>query len=170
MSNGSPFIHKTTDLYKDGVGLICRVSKVKLPGLKIKEEEDSSGLDIPIGHDTGMERLKIEITTPGFEEEISKDAGVIGNDNNQFTIRSVYEDDFGNVKSVVANATGSIKEYAPGEQETNKKSEEKYVIYPTYYKLTVNSNVIHEIDIRNYKRIINGVDQLAKRRAALGRG
>ena len=37
-----------------------------------------------------------------------------------------------------------------------------------YYKLEIGGETIHEIDAENMKRVINGVDQLEKRRAALG--
>jgi P2 family phage contractile tail tube protein len=38
----------------------------------------------------------------------------------------------------------------------------------TYYKLQHGDRVIHEIDIENFVRIIDGVDLMAAQRAALG--
>lgn len=38
----------------------------------------------------------------------------------------------------------------------------------TYYKLEIDGRVIYEIDALGMKRVINGVDQLAAQRTALG--
>ncbi|EGH24729.1 major tail tube protein, partial [Pseudomonas amygdali pv. mori str. 301020] len=38
----------------------------------------------------------------------------------------------------------------------------------TYYKLEVDGRVVYEIDALGMKRVINGVDQLAAERSALG--
>ena len=37
-----------------------------------------------------------------------------------------------------------------------------------YFKFTHDGDVIHEIDVDNMKRIVNGVDQLEAQREALG--
>ena len=37
-----------------------------------------------------------------------------------------------------------------------------------YYKLEIDGETIHEIDVENMTRVINGTDQLAARRRALG--
>lgn len=37
-----------------------------------------------------------------------------------------------------------------------------------YYKLTIGDTVVYQIDIDNMIRIINGVDQLASIRSAIG--
>lgn len=38
----------------------------------------------------------------------------------------------------------------------------------TYYKLEVDGRLVYEIDALGMKRVIDGVDQLASQRAALG--
>jgi len=38
----------------------------------------------------------------------------------------------------------------------------------TYYKLEIDGRVMYEIDVVNMVQVINGVDQLAGDRAALG--
>ncbi|HFX0607365.1 TPA: phage major tail tube protein, partial [Pseudomonas aeruginosa] len=44
----------------------------------------------------------------------------------------------------------------------------KYSVGVTYYKLEVDGRVVFEIDPLAPLRVINGVDQLAETRAALG--
>ena len=49
-----------------------------------------------------------------------------------------------------------------------EKFEMKVTVSCKYYKLEMDGQVVHEIDIENMTRIIDGVDYLAEARAAIG--
>lgn len=55
-----------------------------------------------------------------------------------------------------------------GEATAGEDTEHSITSPLTYYKLTVNGEVIVEIDILNFIEIVNGVDLLAEQRRALG--
>ncbi|TDA49182.1 phage major tail tube protein, partial [Burkholderia pyrrocinia] len=59
-------------------------------------------------------------------------------------------------------------EYDPGSWKPGSTSELKYTAELTYYKAEIDGSVICEIDVLNMIRIIDGVDQLADVRKALG--
>ncbi|WP_033730345.1 phage major tail tube protein, partial [Pseudomonas putida] len=44
----------------------------------------------------------------------------------------------------------------------------KHAVSLTYYKLEVDGRTVYEIDALGMRRVIDGVDQLAEQRAALG--
>ena len=70
--------------------------------------------------------------------------------------------------AVVATLRGGLREVDPGEWKPGEKAEFKYAVSVTYYKLEIDGRVMFEIDPVNCVRVIDGVDQLAAERAALG--
>ena len=78
-----------------------------------------------------------------------------------------FESD-GTVRGVMANLTGTVREVDYGTWKPGDKATVKYKMSLLYYKLEVDGQIVHEIDILNYKRIVNGRDLLAGLRAALG--
>ncbi|MNJ22116.1 Phage tail tube protein FII [compost metagenome] len=55
-----------------------------------------------------------------------------------------------------------------GDWKPGDKAEIKHNVAVTYYKLEVDGRLVYEIDPLGMKRVINGVDQLAAQRSALG--
>lgn len=55
-----------------------------------------------------------------------------------------------------------------GDWKPGDKAEIKHSIGLTYYKLEVDGRTVYEIDPIGMRRVINGVDQLAAQRSALG--
>ena len=71
-------------------------------------------------------------------------------------------------EAVVVNLRGSFKELDAGTWKAGDKATLKCMIAARYYKLTVNGDELIEIDAENMVRIINGTDQLASIRTAIG--
>ena len=63
---------------------------------------------------------------------------------------------------------GKIKELDSGTHKPGEAAPLKVSVALTYYKQTHGGTVIHEIDVENMVRTINGVDALASMRKALG--
>jgi uncharacterized protein len=55
-----------------------------------------------------------------------------------------------------------------GDWKPGDKAEIKHAVAITYYKLEIDGRVMYEIDFANMVQVINGVDQLAAERTALG--
>ena len=66
------------------------------------------------------------------------------------------------------NLTGSISSFDPGAFEAGSMTEASFEMQVRYYKLSIANEVLHEIDVENMKRIINGEDQLESLRTAMG--
>ena len=63
---------------------------------------------------------------------------------------------------------GMLKELDMGDWKPGDKAENKYAMALQYYKLEVDGRVMYEIDMVNCVRVIDGVDQMADVRSALG--
>jgi P2 family phage contractile tail tube protein len=61
-----------------------------------------------------------------------------------------------------------LTEQDPGSWKAGEANETKFSIGCTYYKLEIDGAVIYDLDPINGIRIINGVDQTAAERAAIG--
>jgi hypothetical protein len=69
---------------------------------------------------------------------------------------------------VLIQLQGILKEVDPGSWKPGDKATLKATVACRYYKQVINGVTVHEIDVPNMLRIINGVDQLARTRANLG--
>lgn len=63
---------------------------------------------------------------------------------------------------------GGLKEVDMGDWKPGEKAESKHNMALTYYKLEVDGRLIYEIDMVGMVLVIDGVDQLAEERSALG--
>ena len=69
---------------------------------------------------------------------------------------------------MIVTLRGALKEVDMGDWKAGDKAEIKHNVAVTYYKLEVDGRLIYEIDALGMKRVIDGVDQLAQQRQALG--
>ena len=87
-----------------------------------------------------------------------------------FTLRGALRSEDATVKAVVCQIRGRIKEIDFGTWKPGEKAPMKAAVAVRYYKLELDGAVLHEVDVENMIRIVNGVDQLAEIRTALGVG
>ena len=85
-----------------------------------------------------------------------------------FVAREALESFDGTVKAVVHTMRGKITEIDPGTSKAGEAPALKISMTLEYYKLTHNAIIVHEIDVPNMVRIVNGVDVLEAFRLALG--
>jgi P2 family phage contractile tail tube protein len=118
--------------------------------------------------DMGLEKLDASFTTNGVRREVLKHFGAFDQTSFNASFRGAFKGQKGATKAVVATLRGGLREVDPGEWKAGEKAEFKYSVSVTYYKLEIDGRVIFEIDPVNCVRVIDGVDQLAAERAALG--
>lgn len=160
---------KNLNLFVDGRSKAGNVEEVTLPKLTIKTEEmRAGGMDMGVDVDMGMEKQELGYSLSSFDPEVLKLVGLAPGNNKSITIRGALESEDGTVKPAVINARGKHREADPGTWKPGDKASLKMMVTLDYYKLTIGGEVIHEIDAKNMIRIIDGVDQLAEMRAALG--
>ncbi len=162
-------ILKNVNLFVDGRGYAGNIETLTLPKLTMKVEEfRNGGMDAPLDVELGMEKLECEFTLTRFDRETLSLFGLAQGQTVPLTIRGAIESDNGGLLTVIVNLQGFIKEVDYGNWQPGEKATVKYMVALRYYKLTHGASVIHEIDIPNMVRTINGVDQLALTRTALG--
>jgi hypothetical protein len=154
----------------DGRGYAGKVEEITLPKLTVKTDEfRAGGMDCPVEIDMGMEKLECDFSLRAVDADVLKLWGIVpGNTQTRLTFRGSLRSEDGVETGVIANIEGKVKEADYGAWKAGEPSTLKCAVACVYYKLTHGGQVIHEIDVRNMKRIVNGQDQLAAMRAALG--
>ncbi|WP_458129487.1 phage major tail tube protein [Pseudomonas sp. Z2-11] len=157
------------NLFADGVSFQGDVPSLTLPKLTLKmEEHRGGGMDAPVELDMGMEKQEANFATTGVRRESLKFFGLADGTAFNGTFRGAYKGLKGKVTPVIVTLRGTLKEVDMGDWKPGDKAEIKHSIGLTYYKLEVDGRTVYEIDPIGMRRVINGVDQLAAQRSALG--
>jgi P2 family phage contractile tail tube protein len=161
-----PRILKNFSLFADGRGLAGLIETLTLPTITLTMEEfRGGGMDAPVEHDMGMEKLEGTFQLQEYNPDIM---ALLGQANVQLTARGAIRRDGEDAAAVVVNMTGMIKQKEPGDWKAGESSMPTFSYTLRYYKLTVDGREIYEIDKVNMVRRVNGVDQLATIRQAIG--
>ncbi|WP_265045207.1 MULTISPECIES: phage major tail tube protein [unclassified Wolbachia] len=165
-----PKILKNFNVFVDGRGYAGKIDEVTLPKLTIKTEEyRAGGMDIPISIDMGMEKLEADFTFAEYDSELFRLFGLIDGNSVSLTLRGGLQGSGSNdIEGVIINLRGIFKEFDFGSWKPAEKATLKCTVAAHYYKLTIGSNELIEIDAENTIRKINGVDQMALLQAVLG--
>ena len=157
------------NLFVDGRGYAGKVMEFTLPKLTVKTEEyRAGGMDAPVELDMGMEKLECDFSLDSVDRDALRAWGLVESEKPPLTFRGALQDKDGTVRAVIVRTRGVIKEVDYGSWKPGEKATLKFMAAVDYYKLEIDGETIHEIDIENYTRIVNGTDQVAARRAALG--
>ncbi|MBJ9977808.1 phage major tail tube protein [Pseudomonas sp. S75] len=157
------------NLFVDGVSFQGDVPSLTLPKLALKMEEyRPGGMDLPVSMDQGMEKQEAAFTTSGVRRESLKFFGLADGTAFNGTFRGAFKGLKGQINPVIVTLRGALKEVDMGDWKSGDKAEIKHSVALTYYKLEVDGRLVYEIDALGMKRVIDGVDQLASQRAALG--
>ena len=162
-------ILKNCNMFVDGRGFAGQVMEVNLPKLTLKmEEHRDGGMDAPAEIDMGMERLECSFSTSRIDAGLLRSWGLASGNQVPLTFRGALESEDGAVTPVVATVRGNVKEIDHGTWKPGEKAALKCTVATRYYKFEHGGEVLHEIDVDNMVRIVNGTDRLAEQRAALG--
>jgi len=165
-----PQILKAFNLFNDGGSYIGSVLTVELPKLATKDEEYRAGgmlgaINVPMG----LDAIKLGWTAGGYLPDAIKQWGITKHDGVMLRFAGATQSpDAEDYKSVEVLVRGRHSEMDMGSAEAGKKTEHKYVTVCSYYKLTMDSEVLIEIDLVAGKHTVGGVDRTASLRAALG--
>lgn len=160
---------KDINLFIDGRGYAAKVDRFTPPKLTVKTEEHrAGGMDAPVELDVGMEKLECSIVLSDADAEALKLFGLTAGNFVPMALRGSQETETGETEAVVHTVRGQVKDVDWGDWQPGQKAPCTMMVALRYYKLEIDGETIHEIDVPNMKRIINGVDQLAARRTALG--
>ncbi|UZV40226.1 major tail tube protein [Acidovorax phage Acica] len=167
---GLPRVLKNFAAFVDGTNYRGETPEIKLPTLSRKiEEYRSGGMNGPVGIDLGQEKMEAEIKAAGWVQGLASKWGARTHD--AVLIRfagGIQADDDGAVIPVEVVMRGRLQERDPGNAKAGDNTERTYKFHLSYYKETVDGRVEIEIDLVNMVEVVNGVDNLAAMRAALG--
>ena len=160
---------KNSNLFVDGRGYAGQLQDFDPPKLTlVTEDARMGGMDAPVELTMGMEKLEAGFTLISYDKAVLSQWGVGEGSNVPFTVREALESWDGNVTAVVHTMRGKIKAIDPGTHKPGEVAPLKVSLALDYYKQTHGSTTVHEIDVVNMVRVINGVDALADIRRALG--
>lgn len=153
----------------DGVSFAGEMPSLTLPKVVLKTEPYRGGgmageVEIP----TGVEKLEAGFTTNGVRREALKFFGLSDRTACSAVFRGSFKGLKGKVTPVIVTMRGGIKEVDMGDWKPGDKAETKHNMALTYYKLEVAGRVVYEIDMLGMVLVVDGVDQLADERSALG--
>ncbi|QND83782.1 Phage tail tube protein FII [Chromobacterium vaccinii] len=164
-----PQILTNMNLFLAGDSYAGRVAKVTLPKLKRKvEAHRGGGMDAEIDMAVGLEKLEADFTLVGFDVKSLSWFGISDGGAFNGNFRGSFTDRKGKKLAAIVHFRGMLNELDMGSWEPGKKDETKYAISLDYYKLEADGQVLFEIDPVNCIRIVDGKDELAAERAALG--
>ena len=153
----------------DGVSLSGEVPSLTLPKLTQKTlDYQGGGMSAPIEFGVGLEKLESAFTTNGVRRETLKFFGLADQTACNLVFRGAFTGLKGAVTPVVVTMRGGVKEVDMGDWKPTDQAEIKHSIKLTYYKLEIDGHVMYEIDPLNMIQVIDGVDQLAAARSAVG--
>ncbi|MBF0304190.1 MAG: phage major tail tube protein [Alphaproteobacteria bacterium] len=164
-----PKVLKNFSMFVDGYGFAGRVDEVGPPKLAIKTEEfRGGGMDAPGEIDMGMEKLEASFTVSEHDPVIYRQFGLLDGKQVNLTLRGAQQGADGAVVPMVCTLRGMYKELDAGNWKAGDKGSLKASMSCRYYKLEIDGSAVIEIDVDNMTRVINGADQMAAIRAALG--
>lgn len=164
-----PYVLKNFGIFADGISWIGQAETIKLPKLSRKTDEyRGAGMDGSVEVDLGSEKLEMEIELAGFHKAAySQYGGTIA--GRMWRYAGAYaQDDTNQIQAVEVVTRGRYKEIDPDSAKGGDKSKTTYKASLTYYKLTVDGEVLVEIDHPNFIFNVGGVDMLAAQRKAIG--
>lgn len=151
---------KDWNLFIEGRGMAGKAEETTLPALKrIMESYQGGGMAGPVKLDMGQDELELGFTLAEFNVDVLRLWGIA--DPSGIGVRlmgaSVAGDGTG-VKAIEISVRGRWEEIDPGSWKKKDKDKMKVKMPLTYYRLTVNGEVLHEIDMISGKTMINGED------------
>lgn len=162
-------IRKNINLFVDGRGYAGQIEEFNPPKLTLQTEDfRAGGMDAPVKVTMGMEALDCDFSLKAYDRDVLAMFGVVEGASVPLVVREALESFDGTVTQVERTMRGKITELDEGTSKPGEIPLLKVTLNLTYYKMKHGDRVVHEIDIENMVRTINGVDALAAIRAALG--
>ncbi|MFG6501248.1 phage major tail tube protein [Sulfitobacter sp. 1A15106] len=162
-------ILKNFNLFVDGRGYAGNVSEYTPPVLTVQTEDHrAGGMDAPVALDMGMEGLEASFILTAYDFDVLTMWGVSQGAAVNLTARGSVESVDGSVKAAIHRLRGKVTGIDRGTWTPGQPAPLTITVRLDYFAEELGGRQIHEIDVPNMKRVINGVDQLEARRGALG--
>lgn len=152
----------------DGFGFAGRADEVTLPTLSLATEEHrAGGMDLPVEVDMGMEMMELSVVISDYDESVISGFGLLGA-GVPLRIMGAIQRQGEDAQAVVVRCLGGLKSREVGTWTNGSKQTTTLTYSLRSYSESINGTEYVNIDAENMVRVINGVDQLASQRAAIG--
>ena len=167
---GFPSKLKLFNVFSDGITYIGMVPELTLPKLSRKMEEYRAGsMTGPVSVDMGNEAMQLEYTAGGLLLDALKKYAAGKHNAVQLRFAGGFKnDDTGAVDAVEVVVRGRYKEIDMGNAKAGDDTSHKYTMPISYYKLTINNEVIYEFDFVAGVEMVGGVSQNSDLLKAIG--
>ena len=153
----------------DGRGYAGNVTEYTPPALTLQTEDHrAGGMDAPIALDMGMEALETSFILRSYDREILRQFGVSEGNSVPFVGRGAMQSYDGTWRPTVHTMRGKITGIDRGTWQAGQAASMTVTMRLDYYKEEHDGVLVHEIDVINMVRTVDGTDFLADMRAALG--
>lgn len=153
----------------DGRGYAGRADEVTLPPLTLTTESHrAGGMDMPVDVDMGMELMELSVVLSDYDEAVIAAFGMLESAGVPLRIMGAIQRQGEAAQSVDVRCLGFLKGRDTGTWTTGTKQTTTLTYNVRKYSETINGQLMVDIDAENMIRVINGVDQLASQRAAIG--
>lgn len=162
-------ILKNLNLFLDGRGYAGSLKEYTAPDMTLATEDlRAGGMDAPLPIEQGMEGMTASFMLAGYSADALSLWGFTQGEKVALTVRAALESFDATTTPVVHQMRCRIMSIARGTWAPGQQSPLTVSVSVEYFKETHGDVVLYEIDVLNMKRVVNGVDQLAGQRAALG--
>lgn len=162
-------ILKNFAMFIDGRVYAGNVDSIQLPALTVKTEDyRAGGMDAPVALDMGMEKMESTIRMSNWNRDIAGLWGVGPGAPKMFVFRGALESLNGTIEPVEVMMEGTLDDIQHDDVTPGTKAGVTLKVNVRAYRYTHNGQEVHNIDVVNMKRIVNGVDRLSSIRTALG--
>jgi hypothetical protein len=153
----------------DGEGYAGNAEEVTLPALDLLiVDYKAGGLDAPLSIDMGMEKMQLKAKLNDTTADALATFGLLGSQDKTVTLKGAAQNLDNSISQIAVSARGKCRTLTASPWKKGETANHEYVWDLSYYQYAVDGSVVHQIDVQNGIRIINGVDQLQNVRAALG--
>ncbi|GAA03237.1 phage major tail tube protein [Photobacterium leiognathi] len=163
-------VRKKFGLYIGGRDKVGEVQEYTPPVLEVMTEDfRAGGMDMAIAMDMGMSPMSATWTMAEDKDVLSLFGLTQGRPVAVFVRSALHDDETGTVVPALEELRGKLTKVDHGTKTSGSYTPTSFEMKLSYYRYEQAGAVIHEIDPKNMVRIINGVDQLAEFRSALGK-
>ncbi|WP_407156301.1 phage major tail tube protein [Bradyrhizobium sp. STM 3557] len=164
-----PRVLRNFNSFVNGVGYAGRISEVELPELNIKTEEyRAGGMDAPAELDLGMEVMTAKFTFGEYNTQILGLFGNMDGNASRVQLRGALQRDGETAVAMIVDLHGGFKSNTLNTWKAGDLTQNEATMTLRYLKIQIGDTVAVEIDVDNMIRLVNGVDQLASIRTAMG--
>jgi len=166
----TPRVLKNFNVFVNGRSHAGVAEEITLPEVKLKTEDyRAGGMDAPTELDMGMDALTSKFSFTDPDPDSLALVGLAAGNSARVVAKGAFRRDSDNATvSVTAEMVGRIKSVSHGNWKSGDKNANEFEMGVNYYRLTVGGRTVFEIDVENMVRIIDGSDQLAAIRNAIG--